>query len=125
MAPGRGERRVPLLVRVTVAASAGVLSSTAKECSRSRAAGAVVTSVVMSVVRCPLCDGGRPRQRAGSPPRQKKKSRAWCCCWLVGWLSLVYEIMPLPPEGDRGTPGVASPGPAGRQLPVASIPVKP
>ena len=106
MAPGRGERRVPLLVRVTVAASAGVLSSTAKECSRSRAAGAVVTSVVMSVVRCPLCGVGRPYRRAGSPPRQKKKSRAWCCCWLVGWLSLVTKLCPYHPkviEAHRGS----------------------
>ena len=85
MAPGRGERRVPLLVRVTVAASAGVLSSTAKECSRSRAAGAVVTSVVMSVVRCPLCDGGRPRRRAEPLPQQKGKAALGVCwCWLVG-----------------------------------------
>ena len=101
-----GEEGVPLLTRKSVAAAADVLGSNTKECFRSRAAGAVDTSVVMSAVRCPLCDGGRPRRRAGSPPRQKKKSRAWCCCWLVGWLSLVTKLCPYHPkviEAHRGS----------------------
>ena len=63
--------------------------------------------------------GGQGRRRGKKRKAALGAVVGRCCCrWF-------YEIMPLPPEGDRGTPGVASPGPAGRQLPVASIPVKP
>ena len=87
-----------------------MLNLKAKPCCQGRAMVTVVATAAMSVLQFPRCDLGWPRRRGGMPWRQKRKATlgvvvgCCCCCWF-------YKIMLLLPEGDRGTPGVESPGP--------------
>ena len=65
---------------------------------------AVVTSVVMSLLRCLLCGVGRPRRRAETPPRQKRRKPLLVV--VVGgcrWFTKLCPYHPKVIEAHRGS----------------------